>query len=406
MTNTIHMTLRLSRRVVLVVLMTLLGTVAVGLALPPDAFATPANDDFADAQVVVGTSVAVSGTTATATREGSLGEPTHCLTNATDCNAWQGDHTVWYRWTAPFSGSTSINTCSAHIDSILAVYTGTQLNSLTRITDNNNGCPAGFGSKVTFDAVAGTTYRIVVGDAGGARENTFALSWAAPAGVPANDDFANAQATDGSTASVFGTNVGASSEPDEPFAGSGSVWYRWTAPGSGQTAIDTCTTDYDGFTRLYIGSALNSLTEVTSATNSCPGGLGDRVNFDAVAGTTYHVQIDGIGGYSWRTFTLELAGPANVLPKITPRAPRPRSRIHDRTPLISAIVRDSATDLSKANIRLLVDGHARSFSYNAATDNLVRRSSRLSYGGHTLKIEATDAHGGKATRSWTFKVLR
>jgi hypothetical protein len=85
---------------------------------------------------------------------------------------------VWYSWTAPFSGSTSIDTCTANIDSILAVYTGSQLNNLTRVTDNNNhpDCPAGtFGSKVTFNATAGTVYPIAVGDAGGARGNTFTL---------------------------------------------------------------------------------------------------------------------------------------------------------------------------------------------------------------------------------------
>ena len=68
-----------------------------------------------------------------------------------------------------------MDTCQANIDSILAVYTGNSVNALTRITDNN-GCSGGFGSKVTFRATAGTTYRIAVGDAGGGRENTFTLA--------------------------------------------------------------------------------------------------------------------------------------------------------------------------------------------------------------------------------------
>ncbi len=82
---------------------------------------------------------------------------------------------MWYRWTAPTSGSTTIDTCTANIDSILAVYTGSALTSLSRVADNNNGCPSGWGSKVTFNASAGTTYQIAVGDAGGLRESTFTL---------------------------------------------------------------------------------------------------------------------------------------------------------------------------------------------------------------------------------------
>ncbi|MDQ5816975.1 MAG: hypothetical protein M3324_00030 [Actinomycetota bacterium] len=71
-----------------------------------------------------------------------------------------------------------MDTCQANIDSILAVYTGNSVNALTRITDNNNGCSGGFGSKGAFRATTGTTYRIAVGDAGGGRENTFTLALA------------------------------------------------------------------------------------------------------------------------------------------------------------------------------------------------------------------------------------
>jgi methionine-rich copper-binding protein CopC len=49
------------------------------------------------------------------------------------------------------------------------------------VADNNNACPnnpdgtTNWGSKITFNATNGTTYRIAVGDAGGLRENTFTL---------------------------------------------------------------------------------------------------------------------------------------------------------------------------------------------------------------------------------------
>ena len=50
---------------------------------------------------------------------------------------------------------------------------------LTRVADNNNdpACAGHdvYGSKVSFEAVGGTTYDIAVGDAGGAREKPFGL---------------------------------------------------------------------------------------------------------------------------------------------------------------------------------------------------------------------------------------
>jgi len=69
-----------------------------------------------------------------------------------------------------------MDTCLTDIDSILAVYIGSSLDSLSRIADNNNNnCAGGWGSKVSFYAVAGTTYRVAVADAGGLRESTFTL---------------------------------------------------------------------------------------------------------------------------------------------------------------------------------------------------------------------------------------
>jgi hypothetical protein len=62
--------------------------------------------------------------------------------------------------------------------------TGSTLDTLKRVADNNNDhayCPSeGWGSKVTFNAQRGTTYRIAVGDAGSLRENTFTLKLSAP----------------------------------------------------------------------------------------------------------------------------------------------------------------------------------------------------------------------------------
>src|SRR6185295_9990067 len=89
-------------------------------------------------------------------------------------------------------------------------------------------------SRVDFQVVAGTTYRIQVGGyAGDTGDIELELDFYPP---PANDDFSHATVLTGSPASVVGdATLGATDEPNEPqSAGStGSVWYRWTPPADG-----------------------------------------------------------------------------------------------------------------------------------------------------------------------------
>jgi hypothetical protein len=276
-----------------------LAAMALMLTLPSLASAAPANDNFANAQTISGQSVSVNGTTAGATRE--VGEPDHYTSNPADAASWLGDHSVWYRWTAPETKRVTIDTCTANIDSILAVYTGSSLENLSRVADNNNDyCGPGWGSKVTFQAAAGTTYQIAVSDAGGATQNTFALN-VQPFVPLANDNFADAQTISGAFASVEGTNIGATTETGETgssFVGSGSVWYRWTAPETGHWRVDTCasgTADFDSVLSVHTGSVVDSLTDVASNDNGCSGAssnvYGSKLNFNGTAGTTYYIRV-------------------------------------------------------------------------------------------------------------------
>jgi aspartate carbamoyltransferase catalytic subunit len=72
-----------------------------------------------------------------------------------------------------------------------------------------------------------------------------------------------------------------------------------------------------------------------------------------------------------------------------------------------AKVSDAQTDLAQVDIRFFLDDKPiTNFSYDAATDRLSYRSSRLAYGGHTVKVEATDSSRLKGEQIWRFKVVK
>jgi hypothetical protein len=201
----------------------------------------PANDHFANAQVLSG-SLPISATGSNFDATGEPDEPQHGPGEATHT-------TVWYRWTPSSSSMVVIETCGSNFDTLLAVYTGTTINALSesRVARGDDGC--GRQTRVTFQAIAGTTYRIVV--SGSFDQGDIALLIRAH-DPPANDDFAGAQVLSGRLPiSVTGTNVDATREAGEPehpatqspfihAIPSTSVWYGWTPRQSGQVVIETC----------------------------------------------------------------------------------------------------------------------------------------------------------------------
>jgi hypothetical protein len=117
---------------------------------PPGA---PPNNNFANATLLTGTAISVTGYNTLATKE--TGEPNHADNT--------GGHSVWWRWTAPASGTVSLNTRNSFYDTTLAVYTGNTVNALTPIASDDDIVDGVVqASELTFTAIAGTTYRIAL----------------------------------------------------------------------------------------------------------------------------------------------------------------------------------------------------------------------------------------------------
>jgi hypothetical protein len=242
----------------------------------------PANDDFDQAEALPGSlPVAVPGSTLDATRE--VGEPPIDAVSASS---------VWFSWTPDVTTLVEVATCGGEGLAVLAVYTGAALVDLDRVASNSFGCANG--STVTMLAEAATTYWIA---ADGYDVGQFTLT-ITQATRPGNDLFADATVIDGPLPiSLDGTNTAATLEAGEPLhadTGGTSVWYRWTAPTATQVTIDTCTSAFDTMLAVYTGTTVTDLAAVTSNDDRC--GRQSEVTFEAEAGTTYWIAVDGWHG--------------------------------------------------------------------------------------------------------------
>jgi hypothetical protein len=251
--------------------------------------AAPANDDFATPTVLVGEFGHVRSSNAEASKE--PGEPDHA--------GVLGNKSVWYTWTAPKDGQVVVET-QPRFDSLLAVYQGQSLDALTKVAANDDRRPGGWwGSRLTFLATAGASYAVAVDGVAG-KSGKFVLSWAMR---PQNDDFATAQQLAGESGAVRTDTSLATNESGEPRWHRRSVWYRWTAPASGELVLRTGTTLSYNFIVVYRGNSLENLRVVAP---SHPRWGYFRVRLSVREGRTYRIMLGNWGrgagptGLRWR----------------------------------------------------------------------------------------------------------
>ena len=141
------------------------GSFTLALSAPP----APANDYFADAQNIGSLPARIAATTTDTTVE--PGEDGY-FGRATDAQS------VWYRWTAPKDTRMWLDNCGADYGTKVRLYTGAALNSLSPVDEGVAATPETrygadcytiynlsgqtYGGVSSFNAKAGTTYRIQV----------------------------------------------------------------------------------------------------------------------------------------------------------------------------------------------------------------------------------------------------
>ena len=285
------------KRPILIPILGLLTTVAAFGAPPP-------NDNFAAATVQTGGYWLTSGTLYGATSEANEPILTGCPNGPT----------AWWRWTATASGQVRVRTWGSEGGTMVGVYSGATLDTTRLEAYGDSHASRANSAEAIFAATAGETYSIQVLGADYVSP-VFILNPFDPgrvqlsltyidrnAGVPPNDAFARAQILTGSFVDIVVSNAGASKETGEPVdmdgAQGNTVWLDWTAPHRGVWQLDAQHGDFDNLVAVYTGSTLGNLVRVDFADQEYyyhgePYSGGGRVTFSAVAGQTYHIQVQG-----------------------------------------------------------------------------------------------------------------
>jgi len=254
------------------------------------------HDAFAGRLTFTGQTNTVTGHNVGATTE--AGEPLHA--------GVPNGASLWWSWIAPQSGlvrldtAGSTNAAGAVLDTVLAVYTGGSLNSLTPVAANHDEVPGLLSSKVFFRATAGVTYQFAVAGArdinGSAASGDITLNLAQ---APNNDFFTNALLFPPGAMKVFDNNTGTTTEPGEPAhvgnPGGKSIWWLWVAPSNGTYVLDTVGSQTDTLLAIYTGTTLGTLALVGADDNRSDAGA-SLVKFFALGGTTYRFAVDGYAG--------------------------------------------------------------------------------------------------------------
>lgn len=397
----------------------LMTIVLAALVAPAGALAAPpANDNFADREVLgpgfpLDEPIEVPRSNVEATKED--GEFIPGLSPA--------GHSIWFEWEAEEDSWVTIGACDSEFPTILAVFTGTELNALTPAVSGNGNegpdCPF-TQRQFTFKAVSGTNYVIAVdGNNFHFPEGpkpitqgpiTLQIEETPP---PPNDDFADAEPLAARIdeepggnriffANAQGHNWTATTEPGEssygPDAGA-SVWFEWTVPENGTYFIGgpCCVSQLEW--SLFSGDSFDDLSQLFLGTGSTQMAL--------TAGTTLRVAVfgppdAGTGEPTMGSFNFFVRANLPALPKPMPGGggatvtpPPPPPQVAPQTKILGRTLKPRI-GLAKFRFTSTVAGS----SFRCKLDKgpfrhckPPRTYRRLRPGRHTFKVKAVSASG-------------
>ena len=287
------------------------GAYALGLTSIPPPPPTPANDSLCGAipLTVGGPYDNNDNTSASISDNDDLKAVSAGYTCSTPNN------TLWYSFTPTVTEDVVVNYASTPVNGLngwLGVFTATSCSSPLVYSNCLNG-PAGTGdtSKNTISVVAGTTYYLMVDGVLGA-VGGYAIGLTSvppPPPTPANDSLCGAfpltlggafYNSDNTSASLFDAN-------DATVAGLGytcgtpnnTLWYSFLPSITQDVSVNFLSPNggLDGWLGLFTAPTCNDPLVYVDCYGG-PVGIGDTVKttISVVAGTTYYLMVDGVGG--------------------------------------------------------------------------------------------------------------
>lgn len=304
--------------------------------------AAPANDNFASAQVINGSSasVAIDNTWATLEPDENVDDQ-------------YNTHSLWFKWTAPMDGAINASACvpppnTPDVNNTITLYSGVTLGALTELAADDNECTGDGGLLSGIPVSEGTTYYIRISSYfhdSFFGPSTFLLNFFT---VPTNGNLADAiDLGNDNSFSTLATNTEVADAPEvsEPQLGGGtrykSVWFKWTAPVSGQYRFDQCE-EGSATGDIILGAFTSNSGANPAPSNLVPApnllpNMGDQncnqipvinqagwITIDVTAGTTYWLAVanydPGVAGrvFSLRATNVTLAATANPALSGTP----------------------------------------------------------------------------------------
>ena len=330
------------------------------------------------------------------------GEPNHAG------NA--GGKSVWGQWTAPYTGSIQIDTHGSGFDTLLGVYTGLTVASLTQVVSNDDDGSSNGNSSVVFQAQAGTQYRIAVDGKNGA-SGVLGMLFAVP-----NDNFVARTALVGLSGSLLASNWFATAESGEAVhaghTAQQSVWWKWLAPASGQVTLDTHGSGFDTVLDVVTGNSVAATTPVISNDNDGSANNASGVVFNANSGTEYNIAVDGKGSIgqivlNWSlvttvnadlsvTFSASSAMPGNAfnyVATLTNNGPATATNTHLVFALPSGVTYNSATRSDGGSLACNAIGQTVTCIvgtlYNNASVTILLNATASAVGNYSASVTAS-----------------
>jgi hypothetical protein len=244
------------------------------------------------------------------------------LDGPSNCGLLNND--VWYDWTAPSTGITTLSMCNpgTNYDTVVSVY-DTSACTGALLTCNDDFCP-GFISQTTFSATATNVYKIQIGGFNGAQGNyEMTLSVGPPPPPPGADNCAAPDPIAGLGVFPFNNSVATTGAEGQAegiclFFGTmgidNDIWYDWTSPSDGTVTVSLCAqTTMDSKFAVYNGPGCptGAALACNDDAGCAPNGLASRLSFVAVNGGVYTFQLGNFPGAAGDigTFTITKAAP-------------------------------------------------------------------------------------------------